>query len=88
ESIQGEEFFDSFELVISKVNDNTNRVMRLHKGEVCYFPPGSESYTYAVSYTNRDGESATGDSKTFTPRVNTQYNFTYNIETNTLQTNE
>ena len=86
ESVQGEEFFQKFELVVSM----GNRVLGLNKGGVAYFPPltGNETLSYSISYLNDDGDSATSNVQTLTPVANTQYNFIYNIETNTVQINE
>lgn len=86
ESIQGEEFFQKFELVVSV----GNRTLWLNKGGVGYFPPvtGNETLSYSISYLNDDGDSATGNVQTLTLVANTQYNFIYNINTNTIQTNE
>ena len=86
ESVEGEEFFQKFELVVSM----GDRVLGLNKGGVGYFPPvtGNETLSYSISYLNDDGDSATGNVQTLTPVANTQYNFIYNINTNTIQTNE
>lgn len=88
ESIQGEEFFQKFELVVTV----GERVLWLKKGDVGYFLPvkGDETLSYCISYTNDDGEGATGDAKTLpsAPAANTQYNFVYNIETETLEVQE
>lgn len=88
ESIQGEEFFQKFELVVTV----GERVLWLKKGDVGYFLPvkGDETLSYRISYTNDDDEGATGNAKTLpsAPAANTQYNFVYNIETETLEVQE
>lgn len=88
ESIQGEEFFQKFELVVTV----GERVLWLKKGDVGYFLPvkGDETLSYYISYTNDDDEGAIGDAKTLpsVPAANTQYNFVYNIETETLEVQE
>ncbi len=86
ESVEGEEFFQKFELVVSM----GDRVLGLNKGEVGYFSPvtGGETLSYSISYLNDDGDSATGNVQMLTPTANTQYNFIYNVETNTVQINE
>lgn len=86
ESVEGEEFFQKFELVVSV----GNRKLWLNKGGVGYFLPvtGNETLTYSISYLNDDGDSATGNVQMLTPTANTQYNFIYNVETNTVQINE
>lgn len=88
ESIQGEEFFQKFELVVTV----GERVLWLKKGDVGYFLPvkGDETLFYRISYTNDDDEGATGYAKTLpsAPAANTQYNFVYNIETETLEVQE
>ena len=86
ESIQGEEFFQKFELIVSM----GDRSLHLKKGEIGYFPPlvVDGLLYYYISYLNDDGEGQNGSIKTLTPTANAQYNFIYNVETKTIQTNE
>ena len=86
ESIQGEEYFLWFDLVVSA----GKRSLQLVRGEVGYFPPSAvnETLYYYISYVNDDGEGQNGSVQTLMPVVNTQYNWIYNIDTNTLQVNE
>jgi hypothetical protein len=86
ESIQGEEFFQKFELIVSM----GDRSLHLKKGEIGYFPPlvVDGLLYYYISYLNDDGEGQNGSIKTLTPTANAQYNFIYNVKTKTIQTNE
>ena len=86
ESVQGEEFFQKFELIVSM----GDRSLHLKKGEIGYFSPlvGDGLLYYYISYLNDDGEGQNGSIKTLTPTDNAQYNFIYNVKTKTIQTNE
>jgi hypothetical protein len=86
ESIQGEEFFQKLELIVSM----GDRSLHLKKGEIGYFSPlvVDGLLYYYISYLNDDGEGQNGSIKTLTPTANAQYNFIYNVETNTVQIDE